>query len=371
MKIFITYAATGAGHFKAAQAIYNYIEEQCPSIEIKIVDILKLSNALFSFFYKRGYAFMIREFFLLWRWLYWITDIKPLRGLTRSVVSVANCLNTKRFAKFLIRENPDFIISTHFLPSEISSNLKITKRIKSRLITVITDFGVHPFWVSDGTDIYIVASEFTKKQLIASGVVEDRVKEFGIPVDSKFLAPFDRPQLCRKFDIAEDKFTALIMTGSFGIGPVEEIVNALQAEIQILVVCATNKKLYSGLKKRHFANVRVFGFVDNAQELMAVSDMIITKPGGLTVSEILNMELVPLFISVIPGQEANNAATLKRYGIGLNPKSIVDIKNIVLNFRDNPNELKSLRDNIKKLKKPNTLREICNVVCQGSLGLTC
>ncbi len=371
MKIIVAYASAGAGHFKAAEAIYDYIKEHCPEINVQIVDVLKKANALFRFSYAFGYPFLVTRLKFLWWLAFWLTDFKPLRLFSRPIASVINQLNTKAFARLLIQENPDAIISTHFLPSQVSSSLKKAKKIKSRLVTIITDFSIHPFWISPATDIYVVASGFTREQLVNEGVREERIKEFGIPAHSKFLMQYDRGELCKKIDIDENKFTILIMTGSFGLGPLEEIVDALYKDVQILIVCAANKKLYARLKNRNLANVRVFGFIDNAQELMAVSDIIITKPGGMTISEIISMELAPVFISAIPGQEAGNIEALKIYGIGLCARSTEGIKNIVLDFKEHQDKLKSIKENIRKVKKPDCLREICNAVCQSSAGPAC
>lgn len=371
MKIIVSYVSVGAGHFKAAEAVYNYIKEHCPAIDIGIIDVLEKTNALFRISYIFGYSFLVTRLKFLWWLAFWLTDFKPLRPFIRPIASVINQLNTKGFAQSLIQENPDVIISTHFLPSEISSKLKTAKKIKSRLITIITDFDVHSFWISPHTDIYVVAAQFSREQLVQEGIPQERIKEFGIPIDSKFLIRYDRSELCRRFDINENKFTVLIMTGSFGLGPLEQIVNALYRDVQILVVCAANKKLYARLKSRNLPNVKIFGFIDNPQELMAVSDIIITKPGGLTISEIISMELVPVFISVIPGQEAGNLEALKRYAIGVYAGAIEDIKNRVLDFKEHQDKLKSIKDNIKRLKKPDCLKEICSVVCQSGAGFTC
>ena len=108
----------------------------------------------------------------------------------------------------------------------------------------------------------------------------------------------------------------LVVTGSFGIGPIEEIVQLLCNDYEVLAVCARNKRLFGRLKARAYPHTHVFGFVENIDELMTVSDVIITKPGGLTISESLCMDLIPLFIAAIPGQESMNVEVLQNAGIG-------------------------------------------------------
>lgn len=364
MKIIIVHASVGKGHSKAAGALYNYLRQQRKDVKADIVDVLEKSNFFFKFSYRYGYSFLIRRLPLFWKLGFWITYLRPLRQFSRTIVSFLNRLSTTRFADFLIRENPDCIISTHFLPAEISAYLKTNRKIKSKVVAVITDFGVHPFWVSCGTDLYAAASEPTRQRLIDEGVVEESIiRVFGIPVDSKFLSEFNKDELSVKFNLGRDKFTILIITGSFGTGPIEEIVEQLLGEVQIIVVCANNKKLFRRLSRKDYPDVRIFGFVDNIQELMAVSDMIITKPGGLGIAESLVMELFPVFIVPIPGQETENMRILAEYGLGIKATNVASIKETILDFRDHPQKLIEAREIIRKLKKPFAAKDICDAVC--------
>jgi len=371
MRIIITYASCGTGHRRAAEAIYNYFQENCPAIDLKIIDALEKTDFLFKNIYSNGYLFLVNHALPLWHFCFWLTSIKAFRPITNSLIPVITRLNAKNFSNFLIQEKPDFVISTHFLPPEIAAYLKKINKLNSKLVSVITDFGIHPLWISEGTDMYIVASDFSKEQLILEGVQENIIKDFGIPIDSKFLKKYEKDILCKKLDIQPNKFTILITTGSFGIGRIEEIVDSLCKEVQILVVSAHNKMLYARLKKRDYPNVRVFGFIDNMQELMAISDIIITKPGGLTISESLAMDLLPIFITAIPGQETANAKILAKKSIGINIKNVASIKDIALDFRDHPDKLKNMKEKINELKRPFAVKELCNVICQGSIRATC
>jgi processive 1,2-diacylglycerol beta-glucosyltransferase len=371
MKILVTYASAGTGHFKAAEAIYSYLRFQDEDIQLKLIDVLQKSNILFRNIYTHGYAFSVSNLRPLWALGFWITYIKLFQIIIKLLRFIINRLNTRNFATFLIKEQPDFIISTHFLPSEISSYLKRKQKINSKLVTVITDFGIHPFWLADGTDIYIVATDITKQQLILEGVREDRIKALGIPTEPKFLERYNKNALFEKFRLDKDKFTVLITTGSFGIGPIEEIVDLLYKDVQILVVCAHNRRLYKILKNKNYLNLKVFGYIDNIQELMAISDIIITKPGGLTISESLVMNLLPVFICAIPGQETQNLKILAHYGIGMYPSDTAAIRRIVIDYKEHPDKIRSIKENIAKIKRPNASREIWNAVCQGSIGSTC
>lgn len=363
MKIIITYASAGTGHRRAAEAIYNYFKENCPNHDLQIIDALQKTNFIFRKIYSYGYLFLISYALWLWHFCFWFTSLKFIRPITRISNSILNWLNAKSFFNFLIHENPDVIISTHFFPSEIAAYLKRHRRINSRVISVITDFGVHPFWVINGTDMYVVASAFTKEQLIIKGVDKDIVIDSGIPIDLKFSKQYERAVLCAKLDIKPGEFTVLISTGSSSIGEIEEIVKSLCDEVQVLVVSAQNRALYTRLMKKNYPNVKVFGFISNMHELMAISDMIITKPGGLTISESLAMGLFPVFITAIPGQETENAQILTKNSIGVNIQEVALVKDIVIEYRDNPDKLKNIKDKINVLKKPFAVKELCNAIC--------
>lgn len=385
MKIIIAYASAGAGHYKAAEAIYKLFRKNNPALEVSLVDVLDYCSLFFRENYAVGYTILVRHLQWLWAFVFYLTSLKSLRPLVNWIKFIVNSFNTQGFVDFLIRENPDYIISTHFLPPYVASRLKGQKKISSHLITVVTDFGVHPFWLEENTDIYVAASGFTQQDLLRRGIDKKQIRVLGIPTDEKFKAGLNRDSLANKFNLQSvgftplekvtdsnparkqsslTGFTVLVITGSFGIGPIEEIADLLDREVQVLAVCAGNKGLYEKLNKKNYSTVKVFGFVNNIEELMAVSDLIITKPGGLTISELLVMNLVPVFVSPIPGQETTNVKALAACGIGLVAEDISRIKDIVLDYKNNPEKLDREREKIKALAKIDSVEEICNLCTQ-------
>lgn len=362
MKVLITYASAGAGHRRAAEAIYDYLKNNRKDLQLELVDILPFASNFFRFCYNSGYPFLVHYATWFWGFFFWLTELRLTRWFSRKGALIANYFGCRKFVTYLIKEEFDFIISTHFLNSELAANLKLKNKIQAKLITVITDFGVHPFWVSSGMDLYIVASGLTKDALLNAGVKEDKIKATGIPINSSFIKAQNRGQLADKFGIKPDKFTVLVMTGSFGVGPLEKIAKILSVDAQVLVVCAKNKKLFGRLQKRNLENVKVFEFVNNAEELMAVSDVIITKPGGSSIAELLSIGLLPVFIAAIPGQEQENIRVLAAYGLGFAPKSIKQIKELIIGLKNNPQKLQSLKKNIAAVAKPLACQEIASVI---------
>jgi processive 1,2-diacylglycerol beta-glucosyltransferase len=361
MKVLFVYASAGAGHLKAAEAVCRHCKRSHPDFSSETIDVLRYTNPLFRSGYGI-YSFLVKYAPSLWRLGFLLTSLKSLRPAMRPLSSLINRLNTGAFRDLLLKEDPDYVVSTHFLSSEIAASLKAEHAIHAKVITVITDFGVHPFWINHGTDLYVVASGVTARTLIAEGIAKERIAELGIPVDDKFLSAFDREALCKKFDLDPQACTVLIVTGSFGIGPIEEICAALSGPVQVLAVCARNKRLFVRLKQKNYPQTRVFGFVDNIEELMSLSQIIITKPGGLSIAEALVKDLIPIFISPIPGQETENVRVLKDYGLGICTNDITAIKDEVLSLCSHPEKLASERKIIRELKKPDAAKDICDVL---------
>lgn len=139
----------------------------------------------------------------------------------------------------------------------------------------------------------------------------------------------------------------------------------------MLVVCGNNNKLYKRLEARGHESVKIFGFINNIEELMAVSDVIITKPGGLTISESLSMGLPMIFISAIAGQETKNLEIMERYGVGINITDIKSIRGKIIDYKSNPEQLISIREKIARVKRPYAAKEISDALCQGGIRVAC
>lgn len=356
MKILVVHASAGAGHLKAAEALY-YGVKKYTSHEVVLIDALDYTYPAFKVLYRKVYFFLISKVPWLWAAAFGLIDYPWIQPLIRKIRRIYNSINAKGLHKFLIKEQFDYILSTHFMPNEIACALKRKGLIKSRIITAVTDYDVHKIWIAEGLDVIAVASEWTKKKLIRIGVDESKVLVSGVPTNEKFSQRPDIGELKQKLGIRPNVFTALIATGSFGIGPIEEIIQTLKG-FQIIVVCGHSKILYDRLSGKKYDLLKVFGLVDNMDELMAVSDVMITKPGGLSISEALVSQLPMIFFSAIPGQETNNIKVLKEYGIGISGCSINEIGEELKRLRDSRDEYLSALKKTQELARPSAVRDI-------------
>ena len=366
MKTLIFYATAGIGHKKVAIAIKEAFDERGQK-GVLLEDVLDYTNQFFKTSYCAIYIFLVRHIPALWGFFYYTLDnpcvyalIKPLRRLT-------NYINSKRLVGFLLAKKPETAIVTHFFPLEVIANLKKKGMLSTRLISVITDYKSHTFWISKYVDLYIAGSLYTKNDLIKRGIPAGQIKAYGIPCTKSFSEKHNRDILCEKLGLELDKKTIFILGGGFGVGPIKSIVSyldELEEDFQGIVVCGYNKKLYNVIEKtartaRH--NFKVYGFVNNVDELMAVSDVLVSKPGGITVTEALSLNLPMIIVDPIPGQEVRNYKFLEKHDAALkinSPKEIINVMKGLLNSK----RLNTLRDNIKKIRLADSAERIVDEV---------
>jgi len=360
MKILLIHASAGAGHTKAAEAVYEGLLQR-NDCQVKIVDALDYTSPFYKNSYRKVYAWMVSNVGWLWGFFFSLTDIPWLQGLVRSCRRFLNGINAQALVRLLKEEQFDYVLSTHFFSIEVAAYLKRKKIIYSQVICIVTDFDVHRIWLAEGVDHYVAACGFTKSKLKHLGITDHQIWVTGIPTFQKFSKVVNRGELCDKIGIKKDMFSVLLATGSFGMGPMENVVSALQG-FQLLVVCGNNKALYEVLKGKKQDGLHVFGLVNNMDELMSVADVMVTKPGGLSICEALVKGLPLVFFSAIPGQETNNVNVLRRHGIGLSQPNIDAMIEEIKRLSQHPEEVSSLKAKTKELAKPNAVQDLIKML---------
>ncbi|MBN1405434.1 MAG: hypothetical protein JW946_02835 [Candidatus Omnitrophica bacterium] len=372
MKVLVSYASAGEGHKKAAVSVYEELKRQSPpGAEIILADSLDYTSKFFKFTYMMGYIFMVKYTPTLWGFFYYILDTKFFYALVWPFRRLTNWVNTRKLVKFLKKENFDVCVSAHFMMTELLSWLKMRKKINTSLVTVITDYKAHNVWLGKCVDAYIVGAEDTRQNLIQRGIPESKIRVFGIPIEKKFSVLKNKGDIIKKMSVEKHKFSVLVMGGGFGVGPIKEIVCDLQKidlDCQILVVCGRNQLLYeqlsslkSGFKKPTF----IFGFCNNMDEIMSLSDVMISKVGGMASSESLACTLPIIGIAPIPGQEARNAKFLLRNGVGFKIKKPSQASTVVLGLLSDETGLSEIKNKISRLAKPESARDIAEFILKS------
>lgn len=374
-KIVIAYATAGIGHKKAAIAIKEAFDEIAQNdAEVEIIDSLDYTNAFFKWVYLKFYLLMVNKLPLFWGLLYYLTDNPFLNLIISKIRNLSNRLNSKKLVDYLISSKPDVIITTHFFPSEIISDLKGKGIVNPLLISVITDYRLHSWWVSDFVDMYIVGSEDAKSDLLDWKVDPAKIKILGIPVEPIFSKKLDMGKILAKNSFKEEIFTILVIGGGFGVGPIEDIIKVagnISMPLQIITICGHNKELVKRLedvKKELKAEINVLGFVDNVYEYMEIADILISKSGGITVAESLAKELPMIIISPILGQETRNAGFLIKYGAAFKVKKFSGLKEILEDLISHPEKIAKMKEAIHNIRRPTACYDVVKLALGARQG---
>jgi processive 1,2-diacylglycerol beta-glucosyltransferase len=369
MRVLIATVTAGAGHLQAAAALEEAWGNLRPRDIVEKLDVLDFTPKLYRKFYIESYVTMIEHAPELWAHVFKKTDNPTLvRKLTR-FRSVLAQMTTTKFARRIEESEPEVVLCTHYLPLEILGRVTTKNGTgdSTFIVSTVTDFEAHALWMEASVDLYCVAAEETKARLVARGAPPDIVAATGIPISTRFSSRLNVAALRKRFGLRDDLHTLLVLSGGFGMGPLGEILtelNKLSRPVQILVVCGRNDELrreLAILERRQ--PTHLFGFVQNMQELMAVADLVITKPGGLTSSEALAMGK-PLFIlNPIPGQEAANSDFLLQNGAAMKANRVEDLP-FRLDKLLGSARLAEMAAAAKRLGRPHAAADVCREVLQ-------
>lgn len=363
-KIMIIYANSGAGHRRAAEALYSTMKETFPNAGIQILDVLDYTNPVFKKSYPQSYLFLVRYCPLLWGLGYYLIDNRYVDPIVRHFRRTANFRQAKGFLNLVDAEQPDLIVTTHFLPNELLSILKERNRLKSFVVTCITDYYPHIIWKDSGVDLYMTPTPEMTPKLKSWGIPEHKVIPLGLPIHPVFAEYTEKSEARRKLGLKEGLFTILITSGGFGVGPIKGLVSELRkitTLIQVVVICGANSKLPEEISALTTGSIHHFvirGYVANMHEYMAASDLLISKAGGLTSSEAMAKGLPLIMIRPIPGQEWGNCRFLLEHHAGFRADTPRQVRRLVERIVRNPAVLRRLRENINRLAKPDAAARI-------------
>ena len=282
-----------------------------------------------------------------------------------------------KLLKLLREKKPDLIISTHPFGSQMCSYLKRKNKISSKIATIMTDFAPHDQWLvgHEFTDYYFVAHNKMKNYLISKGIDENKIFATGIPISEAFNKNYDKKEIFAKYNLDENKFTILFFGGGeFGLGKTKTVhifenfvKETINNTIQIIAISGKNPKMKEAFKNivtinNAQNNIKIIEFSNEIPKLMYISDLVVTKPGGLTTSESLASNLPMVIINPIPGQEEENAEFLEETGIAVWIKKEDNSIEIIENLLSNKEKLAQMKENTKILAKQNSTQDICNIL---------
>ncbi|MFA5068621.1 MAG: glycosyltransferase [Candidatus Omnitrophota bacterium] len=322
-KLLMLYASAGAGHMQAAKALKAVCLENGYA-DAEAIDILDYTPSYFKQLYKGSYLQIVKRIPELWGYLYDRSyKFKKPTITTRLHHAVGN-MHLAPLLKYVKEFRPDAIVFTHFLGWDALGSLKSLKLFNIPFFCVVTDFAVHALWINKYVNKYYVASEGEKRVLKLHNIKESDILITGIPVNPVFAADFDKAALREKLGIEQLAPCVLMISGRYNLQGYEQLLESfkdVENYCHIIVLAGKNKlleikmkQITKGLKNK---KVSIYGVVDNMHELMAACDIVISKPGGLTTSEVLASKTLMAVIDPIPGQEQRNSDYLLESGVAI------------------------------------------------------
>ena len=386
MKILIFYASYGGGHLNAAKSINDYIINNYPNNDVELIDCMKYVNKTIEKLTTAAYREMAKKAPWAWGKIYSDSQKGPLAHLS----SRSNKIMAIKLLRLLREKQPDIIISTHPFGSQMCSYLKRKNKITAKIATIMTDFSPHDQWLvgHESTDYFFVANDKMKNYLINKGITENKISVTGIPISNRFLKTYNKKEILDTYNLSEDKFTVLFFGGGeFGLGKTKTaeifesfVQESLKEKIQIIAIAGKNPKMKANFEEivsKYSVNttnnnttnttditnnVKILEFTNQVPELMSISDLVVTKPGGLTTSESLASHLPMLIINPIPGQEEENAEFLEDKGIAIWIRKNDDSKLIIENLLADNQKLNLMKENTKLLARPHSTETICKMI---------
>ena len=393
-KVLIMSASTGGGHNRAARAIKEELTNKSVNgitIDCEIIDSLKIVNGTMDKLISRGYEKSAKYTPKAWGGVYKLTETN-LISRNEFKDNPLTSLVSRKLKKLIDIKKPDLIIGTHPFPMIALSTLKrnsisyannesntFTESLHKYyenlnippLVTVLTDYTTHSAYIQNEIDYYIAGHEYVKELLIEDGIDSDKIKPYGIPVEKSFLSHRDRAVVLSELNLDPNKFTVLLMGGSFGAGSIKDTLSELisiDRDFQIIVVAGRNKSLKDKLDKTIALNqdnidkkTCVLGFTDKMNDLLASVDILVSKPGGLTTTESLLKEVPMIVPYFIPGQEEENLDFLSNCGASLRTSKKYTLGIILKVLIDNPDRIDMAKQNIRSIKKLNASQDIAKL----------
>lgn len=364
-KFLLLTASVGSGHEKAAGAIAEGIKKSFPLAKLDIVDFMSWHTSFINAFMKSCYLKMLSLVPNLYEFMYQFTDGKRKGGCIQLLMAYAMSISIKSLIR---KHEPDVIICTHPFPAEAVSHLGEKWRKNFLSAAVITDYSVHQMWICPHMDLYFVGCDFMQKQLIADGIAKNIIHVTGIPVAERFQKEHDK-KLCRqKLDLALDKPVILLMGGGLGLGRIGmalEQLETIDEPLQLIVVAGRNRELLhkaEAVSKQSHHEIFVYGYTDKVHELMGAADLLLTKPGALTLTEALSLGLPMLLHEPIPGPETDNARYMSGCGSAIWLHAGDNLAYILRHLLADKDKLADMERAARRNRKPEAVSKIIEVI---------
>jgi processive 1,2-diacylglycerol beta-glucosyltransferase len=363
-RIAILTLSVGAGHVRASSVIESALRDGADDLEILVVDALDLARGWFQWVYVRSYWMMLRFAPTAWKNLFERRNKNGHRATAPRWVFRLGCARVlQRFRAF----RPDLVIANEIGAVEIAALAKREGWFDAPLLAVQTDFHAEPPWVQEEVDYYCVGSAEAREQLVNWGASAHRILVSGIPIDPGFALRLERQDVLRTLGLVTRKPVVMVMGGGMGPAPLDAIVQSLEhceLPLQVIAIAGHNRNMrrrLQALRGRVALDLHIFGWTPRVAEFMAAADLLITKPGGLTMAEALAAGVPLLLTEPIPGPEERHVKYLVERGAAVFARELAGIPKLASNLLTSPARRARMVQRQRELARPEAAHAIAQV----------
>ncbi|TXC93211.1 diglucosyl diacylglycerol synthase [Metabacillus litoralis] len=353
-KVLILTAKYGNGHVQVAKTL----EKKCKDLGFEKIVVCNLYSESFPIFSEITQYLYLKSFSIgkqFYRLFYYGVD----KIYNKRMMNLYFKMGHKRLHQIVKNEQPDMIINT--FPMIVVPEYRRKTGTVIPTFNVLTDFCLHRIWVHENIDKYYVATKNVKEKLISIGISPSTIKVTGIPIRTQFEQTLNTAEIYNKYNLDPTKKTLLIMAGAHGVlKNVKELCQAFiskSTNTQTVVVCGNNSLLKESLETLSLSypkQIKIMSYVERIDELYRIASCMITKPGGITLTEATALGVPVILYKPVPGQEKENALYFEEKNAAIIVNQIEDIFDEVNNLLGDEKRLKQMKENIKKIHIPNS-----------------
>jgi processive 1,2-diacylglycerol beta-glucosyltransferase len=343
-RILILSCSHGSGHKMVAASLKESFESLGHTVSVE--DLFNKTNPGLNHFIEKSYLLSYSIGSIFYERMYYDFEEAAHGKLVYSLWH----LTEKPLLKIINDFEPDCIVNTY--PYTISSIIKENHYPNIPVFTVVTDFCIPKAWMHKSTDQYYVSCENVETTLTNDGFSSSRILKTGIPIRDSFYKTENRIELMNKYHLDPKKKTLIIFAGTYGVlKDIKEMCIQTDAfeNLQTLVVCGKNKNLQHELNQTPYKNTQIFGFVSEIHEFYAIGDLMVTKPGGITLSEVIAKKIPTILYNPTPGQEGENAQWFKSQGAAVVTNTLDELLLAITALKDNEIKRFSMKNILSNL----------------------
>ena len=358
----------GSGHARAAEAIKAWANIEYPDLKVTHINIAECMSWFSRKIYDKYYIDLINYLPSIWRYIYRTTDTPPATSKVDTLLRWLRKNTAKKVIRRVKEVNADYIICTHFMPAEYLNIVKKNGKLKTPVATVITDFDLHWIYVKKHLDYFFVSNDEVAYRLAEREIPDEKIHVTGIPIFPNFSSCYSKDKLRDEFWLKKDKITFLLMSGGAGVGAIDKISEYLLSHsdtIQIIAMAGRSEELLASLQeivKKYPNRILPVAFTKEMPKYLATCDIVVTKPGGISVSECLAMKKPVIIMNPIAGHEERNADYLLEQSVALKAYDEASLLFKYKLFLKESHRLEFMNEMVEKNSKPYAGLNILKVV---------